>query len=952
MQPSHGAIRSALRLTRRSGEESRMSRSNTVPRLCTLAAFALAALGATAARAGEADDVNVVSAVETTPGEGGATVRIRGSRKPTFTVFRLERPSRVVLDLARTDASKVATGSNDEACRVAANPVLLRLCTQQFDDARAQVGRVVMSVAADTRYDVKADGNDVVVELRGAGQPAPAVAVAPAPEPAAPAALPPVDDKVVRVEVDSLPGGITGGTKLLSVRLVPRGAQAVLTLRADGPIARYEIVEIREPGRLALDLTGFVAIPKVGRLSAGPVAAVRIGRHDGHVRVVLEAGTDRFPPFDIRRTARGLVVSVGGAVAEPPAVAMTTREDETPAPAATVVTLTPETLPAPTRAAEVRPDPAPAARKPAPLAEIKSIDVSGKGRLSRIVVVLDRAARARGERGADGTLVLTIQGAKLPRELVRRLDARALEGPVVSLASYMPAGTDGEVRLVATLRDGESQADGRVQLLEVGPSHGIEWAVTGTAPRLLAALTAPARATGPGGFMGEAPAYAQAAGPRAGDDTRYTGKRVDFTAKDLDIIQFLQAIGEVSKRNIVASDDVGGTVSVRLRNVPWDEALDIVLRTKGLDKEEIGNIIRIAPAKTLQDEREQKAKAAEMKDKVDPLKVRLIPVNYATAGDIGARVKDILSARGTVSVDERTNMLIVKDTVDYLARAELLVRSLDTQTPQVMIESRIVEAATAFTRSLGIQWGGNVAATPANGNPTGLVFPNVVSIGGAATDSQTPTAGTSTTPNFAVNMPAPIGLNSGGGVGFIFGTAGGAATLNLRLSAAEVNGTIKTISAPKVTTMDNTAATISQGISIPFAQTSAAGVNTQFIEATLSLNVTPHVTADGSILLQVKASNNAPNPQLTGANGQPSISRREANTRVLVRDGDTTVIGGIYTRTTSINQNEVPFFSKIPIIGTLFRRDTETDDRTELLIFITPRIVNRQQSIVAGSEAQ
>jgi type IV pilus assembly protein PilQ len=197
-------------------------------------------------------------------------------------------------------------------------------------------------------------------------------------------------------------------------------------------------------------------------------------------------------------------------------------------------------------------------------------------------------------------------------------------------------------------------------------------------------------------------------------------------------------------------------------------------------------------------------------------------------------------------------------------------------------------------------------------------------------------------PNFAVNLPAPVGENVGGALGFVFGSAGGALQLNLRLSAAETEGTIKTISAPRVTTLDNNTARISQGVSIPFSQTSAAGVNTTFVEARLSLEVTPHITQDGSILMAINASNNQPDPANTGANGQPSIQRKEAVTQVLVKDGDTTVIGGIYVRRGSTRTNSVPFLSKIPVLGFFFRQTNDTDERQELLIFITPRILNRQ----------
>jgi type IV pilus assembly protein PilQ len=274
------------------------------------------------------------------------------------------------------------------------------------------------------------------------------------------------------------------------------------------------------------------------------------------------------------------------------------------------------------------------------------------------------------------------------------------------------------------------------------------------------------------------------------------------------------------------------------------------------------------------------------------------------------------------------------------------VRNLDTEIPQVLIESRIVEASSNFNKALGVQWGGNAAFTQATGNPTGLAFPNNAAVaGGIGTAGST--VGTAPAPGYAVSLPAPVGEGSGGAIGVILGSAGGAFNLNLRLSALENSGVVKTISAPKIATIDNKEATIGQGISIPFSQVSASGVNTTFIEAKLELKVTPHVSADGSILLRIKATNNAPNPQLTGANGQPSISKREAETEVLVKDGETTVIGGIYTRQTANRRAEVPFLGKIPLIGMLFRATNESDDHTELLIFITPRILNRQATTVA-----
>jgi type IV pilus assembly protein PilQ len=357
--------------------------------------------------------------------------------------------------------------------------------------------------------------------------------------------------------------------------------------------------------------------------------------------------------------------------------------------------------------------------------------------------------------------------------------------------------------------------------------------------------------------------------------------------------------------------------------------------------------VRVAPAIELEKERKDALEAQKARALLEPLRVRLIPVNYALAGDVSDKIKDVLSDRGAVTVDTRTNVLIVKDIAENLAKAEGMVRNLDTQTPQVLIESRIVEAATQFTREIGIQWGGNAGFAPNTNNATGLTFPSTATVSGAA--GGTPNAGTAANPNFAVNLPAAIGPGSGAGLGFIFGSAGGAFNLNLRLSALENNGVVKTVSAPKIATLDNQESSISQGVSIPFAQVSAAGVQTAFIEARLELKVTPHVTSDGSILMKISATNNQPNAGITGANGQPSISRKEAKTQMLIRDGDTSVIGGIYTRATGVQVNTVPLFGNIPVLGWLFKHQADTDARTELLIFITPRILNRQQVLATGT---
>jgi type IV pilus assembly protein PilQ len=423
---------------------------------------------------------------------------------------------------------------------------------------------------------------------------------------------------------------------------------------------------------------------------------------------------------------------------------------------------------------------------------------------------------------------------------------------------------------------------------------------------------------------------------------------VSFEFKDIDIHNLLRIISEVSKLNIVVADDVKGTVTIRLRNVPWDEALDIILASKGLGKEVIGNVIRVAPLKTLEEEARSREERKKALRRQEDLVVQLLPVNYAVANELRDRVKDVLSERGTVAVDVRTNTLLVRDIGSNIGRARSLVAQLDTVTPQVLIESRIVEANTNFVRDIGVQWGGYAQQAPGTNNSTGLVFPNNYRIGGGVDTGTAPSTGTASTPNFAVNLPAAVGAGSGGALGMTFGSVNGAFQLNLRLSALETKGQIRTISSPKVTTVHNTTAKITQGLSIPFSQVSAQGVNTVFVEAQLSLEVTPHITSDGSVLMLVHATNNQPDPALTGANGQPSISKKEATTQVLVKDGDTTVIGGIYVRTASSQEDSVPFLGSIPFLGFFFKHTSNSETRQELLIFITPRILGLGTKPVAA----
>jgi type IV pilus assembly protein PilQ len=267
-----------------------------------------------------------------------------------------------------------------------------------------------------------------------------------------------------------------------------------------------------------------------------------------------------------------------------------------------------------------------------------------------------------------------------------------------------------------------------------------------------------------------------------------------------------------------------------------------------------------------------------------------------------------------------------------------LVKLLDKPIAQVMIEARIIEASTNFTRDIGVQWGGTSSQDAAHGNATGFNFPNSITVTGGPSMGTTPSG----SGNFFVNLPAAVSQGSGGAVGFTFGSLNKALNLDLILSAMESTGEGKVISSPRVSALDNKEAKIEQGQSIPYQTTSATGTQVQFIDALLRLTVTPHVTPDNKIFMKIQATKNAPDTSLLGAGGQPSIRKNEATTEILLSDGETAVIGGILTIDRGYTMQKVPFFADIPLIGWLFKQKSSRDNKTELIIFITPKVVKQE----------
>lgn len=415
----------------------------------------------------------------------------------------------------------------------------------------------------------------------------------------------------------------------------------------------------------------------------------------------------------------------------------------------------------------------------------------------------------------------------------------------------------------------------------------------------------------------------------------YRGELVSFDFKDADVRDVLRILSDISGFNMVVANNVEGSVTLKLNNVPWDQALDIVLEDAGLGAIVDGNVLKIAPLGTLQARQRALQQASESNEKFEPLITKQVFVNYARAEELQPLADPILSDRGEMRIDIRTNSVLITDTPARVAQVSELLQDLDTRTPQVLIESRIVQATLDFTRELGVQWGFNYRASAETGNPTGATFPASIEAGGTSVGAPFGTNGDS----FIIDLPAAAGTGAGGVFGLVLGSITGAYDLDIRLSALENRGDGRVLSSPKVLTLDNTPARIEQGVSIPFLSVSAAGTQTQFVDATLRLEVTPQVTNDERVLMTIKVTDNAPDPTLQGANGQPSIRRNEAETQVLSADGETIVIGGIFTRQITDSESSVPWFSRIPLFGFLFQNTSTRDQRRELIVFITPRIV-------------
>ncbi|TFG59384.1 MAG: type IV pilus secretin family protein [Deltaproteobacteria bacterium] len=710
------------------------------------------------------------------------------------------------------------------------------------------------------------------------------------------------------VQADAEAPPAASGVKVEEVVVSKTPYYTNIEATVSGKIENYNSFKLNDPFRIVVDIWGVAQGAVASELPVGTpqVKSVKLSQQGDKLRMLVETPDDAPFPFLVTTEGNRLVLSVGGG-----------QEGK-------VTSL----------------DRPAAGMEPSKGNTVVGIDLEDLPDMSNVIITTSGAVPHEVVEGKD-SVTLVFPGASTDKGLLREMDARKFDIPI---RRVVPAAGKKGIEVAVAFAPGSlysvKENDNAV-VVSFPKAAGAEKGAVVAELRGRKASSMPAYAEKEMEPAGSAPMWGFVT-HEVESHKKYVGQRISLDFKDADLANVFRILAEVSNLNIITTDDVKGRVSVRLINVPWDQALDIVLKSKALGATHEGNILRIAPLSSLR--AEDKARL-DSKKEVEKLKASLegvietIPVNYSKASDLKGKITDLLSEGGKVQVDDRTNVIIIRDLRKNVEDVKALVAKLDSATPQVLIEARIVEVDTSFTRELGVQWGGSYKSEGSTQfGATGIQDTSGAYIPGQTlTNSKDFTAST-VPPNYAVNLPAAVGLGSGGGIAF--GILSDSVRLDLSLSALEASGKGKVVSSPRVVTIDNKEAMIEQGTQIPYSTVSASGTNVQFVDATLSLKVTPHITPEGSVIMKLEAKNDSPGE--TGASGQPAINKKKATTEVLVRDGETAVIGGILQVTRKEDQQAVPWLSKIPILGFFFKHDTTQSSNRELLIFVTPKILKTE----------
>ncbi len=679
------------------------------------------------------------------------------------------------------------------------------------------------------------------------------------------------------------PALLAANLNSLDVASLP-GDRVELKLAFDEPVPTPRGYTLDQPARIALDLPGVSS--KLGsknhELGVGNARSVTVVEAQGRTRLIVNLTS--LVPYSTRVDGNNLFVVLGEAASAPAAASA--------APAVSTKPVTPN----------------------ASLAigkSISNIDFRrGNDGAGNVVITLSDPSISPSIEEQGGKIRVSFAKTQLPESLRVRLDVQDFATPVKFV-------------------DSSSKADGASIAIE--PSGRYDYLAYQTDDKLTISVKP----------LSEADAE-----QRKAEHFTYSGEKLSLNFQDIDVRSVLQLIADFTDLNLVASDTVQGNITLRLQNVPWDQALDLVLKTKGLDKRQVGNVLLVAPADEIAARERQELESKRQIAELAPLRREVVQVNYAKAADIAKLFQSVTAVdgqadeRGSIAVDDRTNNIIAYQTQERLDELRRIVTQLDIPVRQVMIEARIVEANVGYDKALGVRWGGSAV----NDQWSAYGKDGSRSIDD---DGVLRLPGSDTVGNFTLDegvAPVPfvdmgvLGSTSGVGIGFISDHL----LLDLQLSAMEKTGNGEVVSQPKVMTADKETAKILKGTEVPYQEASSSGAtSTSFKEAALSLEVTPQITPDNRIIMEVKVTKDAPDFR-NAVNGVPPIDKNEVNAKVLVNDGETVVIGGVFSNSQSKSVDKVPFLGDVPYLGRLFRRDVVTDAKSELLVFLTPRILNHQ----------
>ncbi len=671
------------------------------------------------------------------------------------------------------------------------------------------------------------------------------------------------------------------------------GNRVQITLSASGPLMQPTSFTTDHPARIALDFTGMKSGLKNKTLpiSVGMARSITAIEAGSRTRIVINLVAS--VPYDINLDGNQAVITIEGgntAADQPPALQAEQSQEAT----------------------------ASYTRSISRAQAIENIDFRrGSAGEGRIMITLSDPGTLVDLREEGGHIVVDFLDTALPRQLTRKYDVTDFATPVQTVEAS-PSGSNAKIEIfpIGNYEHLAYQTD-RLYTVEVRP------------------LTKAQKAK------------------IERDKAIFTGDRLSLNFQDIEVRSVLQLLADFTGLNMVTSDTVKGRITLRLKNVPWDQALDIILKTKGLSMRRTDKVILVAPTEEIAAREKLVLESERQIEELAPLRAEFIQVNYAKAADLATLLKSeenkLLSERGNVTVDERTNTLLVQDTTSKLEEVRSLVELLDIPIRQVLIESRVVIANDDFAKDIGVKLGGGYTADKAfpNSNTQALVtggLPGDVTWNPAFGPTYIENPAGTGNDSLMVNLPQALSATRGGAINLVLARVA-SHLLRLELSAMQQEGRGELISSPRVITSDQNKAIIRQGLEIPYEVRSSSGATTiAFKEALLKLEVTPHITPDDRIIMDLII--NKDNPDYTNALlGIPPIDRRSVETTVLVENGETIVLGGVFERDKTENIERVPFFGDLPYVGFMFKQRIERDENQELLIFVTPKILKDTLSI-------